>query len=486
MSKSYLAKGSFFLFAGMVFNMVIGYVNTVLVLGFVEVSLYGTIIFLITIMEVIAAISRQGMHVAVTKYISEYVGKGDKGTAKKIFNDSKWFVIFVAIVLTVVSPFIYKLLLPHKIISHISYPLFLICFIPCVFLNPLLILNQNGFMGLRLSALSSITGFFLQPVFRIICILSILAILPTITGLIYVQIVPLVLAYLISEILINNKDFGFTLPSFKHTKLLYKFSAPLIGTELLMLSIDKMDKVFLGYMATTESVGIYNVASKIAFIVVIPFWAGAQVLAPLFSEYWSKNQIKQLNEIYKYSSYLFLFIAGSVVIFLWINIKLILGVFGEQFVNNEAVVVTTILSLSLFLTILPGCFSQLIRMSGKTYLSTINTFLIGSLNFVLNYFLIPEYGMLGAAIATATAVLCGHLNGFIILKFIYKGTVSPFSYNYFLVLATISGVSILVYYSPNLILDNVLAFFIMSLIGYVMFRSELSKVMVKLRARINL
>jgi O-antigen/teichoic acid export membrane protein len=241
----------------------------------------------------------------------------------------------------------------------------------------------------------------------------------------------------------------------------------------MVMGIYHADKIFLGYMTTPESVGIYNVANKIAFLIIAPFWAGAQALGPVFSDYWAKRQIDELNEIYKFSTYLSLFIVGSVAIFLGINIKLILGLFGQEFVTTKTITVTIVLGASLFLTILPGHFAQLVRMSGKTYISTINTFFITVLNLVLNYFFIKKYGFVGAAVGTAISIVWGHLNGFIILKFIYKNKVSPFSTYYFIILIIFAGLSALLYFYNDLFINNLLALSVLSVTGYMFFKDEI-------------
>ncbi len=93
--------------------------------------------------------------------------------------------------------------------------------------------------------------------------------------------------------------------------------------------------------------------------------------------------------------------------------------------------------------------------------------------------------MVGAAIATAVALLCGHLNGFIILKYFYNFAVSPFSYNYFHILTVMVGLGLLSYFSTNLIINNLLAFIVLSMTGVSIFRKEISYLIKKLTSRAN-
>jgi O-antigen/teichoic acid export membrane protein len=206
MSKSYLAKGTFWILSGMLFQLFMGYVNTIFILRYVDIAVYGVIIFLVSITDIAATFSKQGMPVAATKFIAEYVGKREQQKAKIIFNELRWYIALAAGALIAVSPFIYKFLLPQKITVNMSYFLYAMFFIAFVLFSALLALTQYGFTGLKDTFLSSVTGYIMQPLFRIICIVSILSLLPTITGLVYVYVIPLTAAYLISELLMKKKS----------------------------------------------------------------------------------------------------------------------------------------------------------------------------------------------------------------------------------------------------------------------------------------
>ena len=467
--------------SGMVFAQVMGYVNTVLALRFIDVTVYGTVIFLITFLHVLTSLSKQGMQVAAIKFIPEYIGRGDPQSARSIFVDSKWLILIGGVILSAFSPVIYGIL-PETISDQVSFPLFLFLFLPLIFFSPLLIVNTFGFMGLKSPFWGSFTGYLLRPVVRLVCFLSILALLPTVSGLIYAEIIPFIIVYLLSEWILSRKGLGLRLPTFNNTSRLYRFALPMVGTELLGLGIYEADKIFLGYMMAPESVGIYTVANRIAFLVIAPFWAGATVIGPLFSEYWSKNQVRDLDEIYKYFTSLFLFIVGVAALFIFINIRFLLGLFGPDFVTDETIAVSLILSFTLFLTILPGHYAQFTLMSGRTHLVTLITFGTALLNVVLNYFLIQRYGILGAAGATAIALGSASVIGFLVLNFVYKRAVWPFCTNYFVALLPVLALAAVFYVFKNPYVNNLLTVMVMAVVGYRLFNKELLQLLGKLRS----
>jgi len=440
MIKRTLAQGTVRTFSGMAYQQLMGYVNTILALRFIDVTLYGTVIFLVSIIKIASTFSKQGMHIAATKFISEYVGQGKTEDARRIFNDSRWLIVIGAIPITLLSPLIYQLM-PASISTRVEFGQFLLIFIPFIFLTALLSLNQYGLMGLKLTGLSSLTGFLLQPSFRIICTVSILSFLPTITGLIFVQIIPLILAYLVSEAVVARNRFAISFPSFSHAGTLYRFSLPLIGSEFLALTIYETDKIFLGYMTSPESVGIYNVSSRIAFFVIAPFWASAHTFGPYMSEYWSKGQYDKLKGYYQKLTYTFMFLLGSLFSIILINNQFILGLFGQEFTTENSLWIIVIVGAGLLFQMVPGQNGQLYNMTGKTYLAFIDTFLTAILNVTLNYFLIRRYGLIGAALATGISIAFVNLIGLGYFSIVFKNKVHPFCSRYFINLIYMISIS---------------------------------------------
>ena len=75
--------------------------------------------------------------------------------------------------------------------------------------------------------------------------------------------------------------------------------------------------------------------------------------------------------------------------------------FGSEFQNAIAL---KILLTGIFVQTIFGLGSSTLSMSGNTAFNLINVSIALILNIVLNFILIPQYGIVGAALSTAIAL----------------------------------------------------------------------------------
>ena len=83
-----------------------------------------------------------------------------------------------------------------------------------------------------------------------------------------------------------------------------------------------------------------------------------------------------------------------------------------------------ILTGAVFYNSCVGSCGAIIRMAGWSRLVLANTFAVSGLNFLLNFLLIPRFGILGAAIATGAAIVVGNFLGLAQVRWFLK--LSPY------------------------------------------------------------
>lgn len=206
-----------------------------------------------------------------------------------------------------------------------------------------------------------------------------------------------------------------------HQLLSYSIPTLFIGFSYFMLG--RTDRLMLGYFTTSESIGIYNAAAAIAILSLLAHNALIAIFGPIISDLHHKNKMNELMTLYKdvakwdFTLTLFIFLA------LGLFSDIILGFFGHEFIRSKAVLM--ILSSGFLITTAPGTTGLLLRMSGRQKLDLLNSSGLIILNIMFNLWLIPIFGVLGAAIATLTSqVLLNAVQTFEI-KTIYH--FSPFS-----------------------------------------------------------
>ena len=179
-------------------------------------------------------------------------------------------------------------------------------------------------------------------------------------------------------------------------------SLPLLWVSSMYLVMSWTDTLMLGNMMGSEAVGLYSIPVRIAMLTSFVLIAVNSVAAPKFSVLHAQGENIALATAAKRSANLMTIVALPILVFFVFWPNTILGFFGEEFVSASTVLV--ILSLGQFICVLSGNVSHLLAMTGHgRELRNIVCF-SAVLNVILNVLLISQFGILGAAIATATCM----------------------------------------------------------------------------------
>tara|TARA_Y100000310_G_scaffold317046_1_gene369483 strand:- start:1465 stop:2241 length:777 start_codon:yes stop_codon:yes gene_type:complete len=163
-----------------------------------------------------------------------------------------------------------------------------------------------------------------------------------------------------------------------------------------------IDTLMLGFFRTTAEVGVYNAAIPTAKLILILPTAMIGLFIPTISEYLdNKTQLKRLFYITtKWLLIINLFFISMAIIFSQ-NILNIL--FGSQYIAGY--IALTILISGYFINGLVYTSRDILMLLKKSKIILIATLIGGTLNIMLNYYLIPIYGFNGAAVATAISLI---------------------------------------------------------------------------------
>jgi O-antigen/teichoic acid export membrane protein len=157
------------------------------------------------------------------------------------------------------------------------------------------------------------------------------------------------------------------------------------------------DSVILSKMAGDTAVGWYSVPYKIAFAFQFTPFALVAGLYPRMSEYFIHDR-SRLNEIFNQGVRYLLIVSiplSAGIIFL--GTDLIHTFFGTQYA--ESVLPLKILIVSIVAAFMNIVLGALLNAVGRQKTQTILIGLVMCLNIALNIFLIPRFGVVGAALA---------------------------------------------------------------------------------------
>jgi O-antigen/teichoic acid export membrane protein len=168
---------------------------------------------------------------------------------------------------------------------------------------------------------------------------------------------------------------------------------------VLILSIDQ---IMLNQMEGTDAVGLYSVMFFAGALISIPSRGIKRIAVPVLTESWKNKDVKNINKIYEKSVVnqsvvgLFLFVIG------WALAGPVLT-FVPKF--SDGLYVFFFIGLGQLFDMLTGLNMEIIMTSKHYRMNTYFNIALGVLVVSLNYFFILEWGVLGAAVASALAML---------------------------------------------------------------------------------
>jgi O-antigen/teichoic acid export membrane protein len=198
--------------------------------------------------------------------------------------------------------------------------------------------------------------------------------------------------------------------------------------------VANLDLIMIAYLLELSDVAIYGLAFFIAAVVLIPQKAIMTPSYPLVSTALKTGRKDDLQRLYKQSSINQLIIGGVLFALIWSNINEIFMLIPSDFSSGKWVVFY--IGLSRLFILSTGVSGPIIIFSTYYRINLFfNLFLI-LLTIITNYYLIKQFGMTGAAMATAITFFIYNIlkTGYIKFRF----NIQPFSMD------TIKSVAILI------------------------------------------
>ena len=266
----------------------------------------------------------------------------------------------------------------HKVVQGLA-PEFLI--------SPILIVILTGF-----------TYLYLGENLNVLWVLGIRVVVSTITfaiGAIWLrQMLPQGLSHAI--------------PKYKTSEWL-RSALPLILFEGMHLVNSRLDIFMLGAIKGVEAVGIYAVINRGVQLIIFILVAVNGVLAPTIASFYAEGKIQKLQKIVTKSSRIVLLISCLVSGTLIGCSYWYLLIFGTEFTQGQNALV--ILSIGQLFNASTGSVGFLLTMTGHEKYMAFSVAISAIINILLNTWLIPQWGINGAAISTAiTMILVNLLN----------------------------------------------------------------------------
>ncbi len=183
---------------------------------------------------------------------------------------------------------------------------------------------------------------------------------------------------------------------------LMKKSYPFIWFGSLGTLTAILDGVLVGWLANAEQVGLYSVALRLAMLTSFILAVTNSTVGPKLAAMYAAKELHAMTKMVHRISFI-LISAGAFILSIFVfGGHFILSFWGHGF--SQAYILLVLLSTGQFVNIATGPAGFLLIMCGQerihAYISSFSLIF----NVLLNYYLITNYGALGAAVATCLTV----------------------------------------------------------------------------------
>jgi len=359
-------------------------------------GLFSMAIMIIGIIELIAAF---GIDSALVKFVAEYKGKEQKDKVSSLVS-SAFITILIIGVITSIALFIFSNIFanifnmpPLSLLLKIYALVF-----PFSLAHAIIISFFNGLREMRYYAFIRLLQASLALTFILALLMLGLGVVGAMLGTVFAIFVTMSLAMVIMKRFVR-----FTFSDYKkNTKMLASFGSRLAGANMIGQIYSSIDTIMIGYFLTSTDVGYYAVAISLSkFFWLVPR-AMSTVAYPAISEYWANNNHQAINKLVdkatKYSACILVF-AGMSVIFFAKGIVTFL--FTSDFL--PAVLPLSILIIGTVIYGIMASIGDIFASVGKVNLVLKISAIHAVVSVLLNIALIPIYGVIGAATATAAS-----------------------------------------------------------------------------------
>ena len=178
-------------------------------------------------------------------------------------------------------------------------------------------------------------------------------------------------------------------------------SLTLLAMTATRVLLSRVDILMLGLLADTTSVGIYAVASRVTDLVAFALAAINTIFAPNIAALHARSDRPALQALVTTTAWWAMLSGLLIAVPLFALTELVLSIFGEAF--TAGTVALRILLLGQIVNAAAGSVGPLLTMTGHERQATIVMAMATLAVVALDVVLIPQFGLVGAAVAATLA-----------------------------------------------------------------------------------
>ena len=385
-------------------GQIIGFLLTFVIAHYYGAQGLGNYILAIVILRIFTLVSKLGLDTFSIRLIASFSRK-NKWKSIQLFRKKILILISITSIASSVAMYFLANIIVDYIDVKVEYVRLSSFFVlPMVFF----MLHYQSLRGLKRIAEFSFFYRMSQATFSIVSIFIISTFIRSNDVPIYAYLISLTIVSVLSVI---TYQFWFSKKAVLNSeeiiedltiRNILKISVPLMLAQSVQFIMAWTDKLMIGNMMSAENVAVYGVAFRFSMGVSIALMAINSISSPKFAEKFASDDIKGMGKVAMQSAKMIFWTSTPLAAILLIFPKFFMGLYGAEFLIGFEVLRWLIIGR--IVNALSGSVGNLMQMSGQQNIY-MNILIIGTvINVVLNYYLIPIYGIKGAAISSVVSL----------------------------------------------------------------------------------
>jgi O-antigen/teichoic acid export membrane protein len=185
----------------------------------------------------------------------------------------------------------------------------------------------------------------------------------------------------------------------------WRYSAPRGVAKMSQVVIQRVDVVLIAAMLGLVEAAVYAAATRFVTVGQMGVRAIQMVLSPRFTQLVARRDFDTVSDVFQISTAWSMLLMWPFYAIVASAASLYLEIFGDDYRSSDSVFVVVVMAVGMMLATAGGPLDTLLLMSGRSIASLINGVTAAAVNVALCVALIPLWGIRGAALAWALAVL---------------------------------------------------------------------------------
>jgi len=397
-----ISRQSGIVFAGTIFTAALGYVFKVYLARVLGAQVLGMYALGMTIVSFLGIFNALGLPDSAVRFVALYKASGRFEALRSLLWNGSWMLlaanlIFAAVLLGAGPWFAIHFYHSPQLVRYL--PLFAVIMIMGAF---------NTFFGKVLAGYKEvgrrtvITKFVASPL-AMVATVVLIALGGGLWGYLVAQIVSgiVVLALLISLVwrLTPIAARSLNVKQLSIDREVWWFSAAMFGVGLMEFFMGQADRVALGYYRGVSEVGIYAIAATLIAYEPIVLQSINQIFAPVIADIHTRGEHVLLGRLFQTLTKWMLGLTFPLAVVMIAFARPIMRIFGHDFEAGWPILV--IGTCGQLVNCGVGSVGYLLLMSGNQRRLVRVQAVMAVVMVVLSVWLVPRWGVLGAAVAAA-------------------------------------------------------------------------------------